>query len=341
MSALEVEPLDPFDRTSFDSWHAVYLAAETWGREESATPWQLEEMRVLLQERGIRRRSAGFVGRLDGETVCVGRVGTPLLDNLERAELSVHTRPDARREGHATTMLARLEQVAAARGRRILAAEAAWPYAAGPGGAGEPGPAFAARHGYALAVSEVQRHLSLPVDDAALASLAAAAAPHHTSYTLRSFPGPVPDHLVAGWAALAATLITEAPTGDLEVEPETADVAAVREGERVLERQGRTKYHTVALDLGGAVAAYTELVTTVHEPERAYQWGTLVHRAHRGRRLGLAVKVANLRLLQRERPDLARVLTWNAEENGPMVAVNDRLGFRPVARSGELEKRLG
>ena len=46
---------------------------------------------------------------------------------------------------------------------------------------------------------------------------------------------------------------------------------------------------------------WTDLATTIHEPGRAYQWGTLVDRAHRGHRLGVAVKVANLRLLQRER----------------------------------------
>ena len=52
------------------------------------------------------------------------------------------------------------------------------------------------------------------------------------------------------------------------------------------------------------MVAYTDIATTVHEPGRAYQWGTLVRGDARGHRLGLAVKVANLRLLQRERPDV-------------------------------------
>ena len=37
---------------------------------------------------------------------------------------------------------------------------------------------------------------------------------------------------------------------------------------------------------------------------------------HRGHRLGVAVKVANLRLLQRERPDIVRLTTYNAEVEG-------------------------
>jgi RimJ/RimL family protein N-acetyltransferase len=35
------------------------------------------------------------------------------------------------------------------------------------------------------------------------------------------------------------------------------------------------------------------------------------------------------------------VHTWNAPENGPMIAVNDKLGFRPVAQRTQWELDLG
>ena len=111
------------------------------------------------------------------------------------------------------------------------------------------------------------------------------------------------DSTVEGWAELTSSLATEAPTGELDLEPEVVSVEVVREREAGIARQGRTKYNTVALSASGGMVAYTDLVTTVHEPGRAYQWGTLVRRAHRGHRLGLAVKVANLRLLQHEGVD--------------------------------------
>ena len=75
--------------------------------------------------------------------------------------------------------------------------------------------------------------------------------------------------------------------------------------------------------------AYSDLATTVHEPGRAYQWGTLVRPQDRGHRLGVAVKVANLRLLQRERPDIVRLTTYNAEVNAHMIGVNEAMGFAP------------
>jgi hypothetical protein len=34
------------------------------------------------------------------------------------------------------------------------------------------------------------------------------------------------------------------------------------------------------------------------------------------------------------------VHSWNAEENGPMVAINDALGFRPVEYVAEMQRKL-
>ena len=62
-------------------------------------------------------------------------------------------------------------------------------------------------------------------------------------------------------------------------------------------------------------------------------------RAHRGHRLGLAVKIANLRQLQDERPDLRQLTTFNAEVNEHMIGVNERMGFEPVERLGEFQKK--
>ena len=133
---------------------------------------------------------------------------------------------------------------------------------------------------------------------------------------------------------------TEAPMGDLEFDADSPSVEALREREAVLEAQGRTKHNSVAVTADGVVAAYSDIATTVHEPGRAYQWGTLVDPAHRGRRLGLAVKVANLAHLQATRPDITRLITYNAEVNQHMIAINERLGFEPVEYLGEFQKAL-
>ena len=341
MSDLQIHTLDPCDDAALDAWHHVYAVAETHELGDIATAWQLEEVRALMQRNGTQAWVGGFAAVLDGTTVGAGWMRTPLMDNPELAEVTVHVLPEHRRRGIGTAVLEHLEDVARQRGRRILNSLASWAYDSGPDAAGGgSGPAFAAARGFDLALSEVQRELTLPVDDALLAGLAEDAARSHAAYTLRSWSGPVPDDLLQGWAEITSTLATEAPMGELELEPEVISTEAVREREVTVERQGRTKYNTVALSASGEVVAYSDLATTIHEPGRAYQWGTLVRRGHRGHRLGVAVKVANLQLLQRERPDVRRLTTYNAEGNSHLIGVNEVIGFRPVARLGDFQKKL-
>lgn len=340
MSELEITRVDPRDSEAFAAFHAVYWAAQRHELGAYAAAWTGPELRVSLQEPNRRLRQVAYAARHHDVIVATGWLGTPLLDNADAAQVEVHVAPGHRRQGHGTAVLAHVEGAARELGRTLLDAEAAWSSGRGPDGTGSPGVAFALARGYALSLGDVQRELELPVDDALLVRLAAGAAPHHAAYRLRSWVGDIPEDIALSWMTLSSSLMTEAPTGGKEIEPEVVDVAALREGEATVAKQGRTRFNTVALDGAGEVVAYTDLVTTVHEPDRAYQWGTLVRRDIRGHRLGLAVKVANLRLLQREAPGPTRLTTWNAEVNAHMIDVNEQLGFAPVARLGEFQKRL-
>lgn len=337
---LKILDLDPQDDDMFDAWYSVYWTVESHDRPETHTAWSLDQLRALLGEDARRQFNRGFLGFAGDRAVTMGIIGGSLLDNLTLCELNVATLPEDRGQGHGTAMLEHLESVAGKLGRTTALAEAHWPYDADPNGDGEQAVEWARRRGYDVALVDVQRRLSLPVADQLLDDLAAEAAPHHTGYTLKSWVGPVPDELLQGWTDLTSTLMTEAPMGDLEREPEAADVASVREAEALTAKQGRTTYSTVATDPAGELVAYTSMALTRAEPARAYQWGTLVRADHRGHGLGLAVKVANLRMLQREEPATTTVITWNAEINSHMVGVNQRLGFLPVERFGELHKRL-
>lgn len=340
VAELRVVPVASDDDGLLAEWHAAYLAADRAGRGQHAVPWHLEEVRALLVEPGRARTVQAYAGLLGDRVAVAGLLELPLLTNLDTASVGVHTVPELRRRGLGSAVLEHLEDEARSEGRRILNAETSWPYAAGPSGAGHPGPEFLLARGFGLGLGDVHRVLDLPVAEELLDELEAQAAPHHAAYSLRSWVGPVPEELLTSWAALVATLATEAPTGELEIEDDSPDPAVVREAEALTARQGRTKINTVALDAAGEVVAYTDAATTVHEPERAFQWGTLVRHDHRGHRLGLAVKVANLRLLQARRPDLRWMTTYNAEVNAHMIGVNELLGFRPVERLGEFQRHL-
>ena len=136
--------------------------------------------------------------------------------------------------------------------------------------------------------------------------------------------------------------MVEAPTGGLEREPESADVDALRRREELTREPGPHDLQHGRRSTPPARSWRTPTWrSSTHDPDNAFQWGTLVRRADRGHRLGMAVKVASLRLLQRGRgPRPARIHTWNAGVNDHMIAINERLGFRPVERMGEFQKKL-
>ena len=345
--SLRIVDVDPADPEGFRPFHEVYSAALRHGPAgEFSTVWQLDEVRASMtdpDERIFRIGWAGWLAQPDlGErVVATGWMSGSTVDNTDLANVLVCCAPAERGHGYAAQMLAHVEEQARARGRRRLVSEVVWPYDGGADGDGSPDLAWAGRQGFELALVDVQRRLALPVPPDHLDVLAAEAASHHAGYRLRSFTGPVPDDLVDGWAALSAMLMTEAPMGGIEREEETTDAAAIRAEESLLARQGRIRLGTAALAPDGELVAYTDIVVTEHESERGYQWGTLVRPDHRGHRLGLAVKVANVRLLQETQPQIATLVTYNADVNAPMVAVNEQLGFLPVQWMGEVQKKLG
>ena len=335
---LEIRPLDADDDAALSEWHATYLASDQYGRELSV-PWMKDEVRAQLTVDSPGQRMLAFGGYVDGRVVATGTIELPLRDNLHLAHIELHTHPGHRNRGYGGAMLAHLEGVAHEQDRRMLVAETATPYEGPPDGAGHPNADFLTHRGFNFAIGDVMRVLNLPADEGRLRRLADEAGAHHSDYDIRQFVDRVPDDIVDSFGSLIGQLNTEAPQGDLDIEEEVFDEARIRADEEVFRASGRSKYTTVAVR-DGEVAAYSELVVPAHHPGRVYQWGTLAAPAHRGHRLGLATKARNLLWLQQERPDLELLVTYNAEVNTHMIAVNEALGFRPAERLGEFQKKL-
>lgn len=337
---MEIVEIDPFDRARLDAWHAVYAAAEQVGRGEHSNDWLLEEVRAAKQTADPSQRTWLYAALVDGELVGASELEVYELDNPELAWSKVYTRPDRRGEGVGTALAEHVEQRARAEGRRRMLTEVVFDYELPVEGTGSADVRFAVQRGYQLGLGDVQRVQRLPVADAVVAGLIEEAAPAHRQYRVESFHGRVPDQWVTGYAELAATLNTEAPSGELALENETNDVAVFRIREELLARQGRTRWATVAFDGDDRLVGYTEVMVSSIDPARAYQWGTLVAPAARGARLGVALKARNLAEVQGAGLGVERIYTWNASVNAHMVAVNDALGFEPVARMGEFHKEL-
>ena len=313
------------DDDGFPAWCAVWTASGLAERPDDP-PQQAGDHVALgrqLVAPGGSRDGTHVAALRDGQTVGALRLVLPMQDNPTVASLDLAVHPAHRRTGTGAALLAEAERLAAARGRTTLLVEVDEP------GPGAPGRAFALRHGFRCDLVETRRDLLLPVDEQRLAALEAEARRASRGYELVTWRDRTPEPLLAGRALLEQRMTTDAPHGDLPVEEQHWDGARVREYEQVHLDRGRTVLSAGAVH-DGRLVAFTDLHVPLAHPERANQAGTLVLREHRGHRLGALVKTAVLRELAAALPAVRRVSTYNAEDNAPMVAVNDALGFVPA-----------
>ena len=328
--------LDPDDDRQWAAHHRA-TAESVLSRGPFADLSDAVSMRALHLYPGNFEQVLAWSAHLDGEVVGTAVARLPTADNRTMAMLDVQVIPRARGDGVGTALLTAVETEAAERGRVTLLMEVPRPLE-GPA-SGVPGVRFARRHGFSRAQTEVHYVLRSPVHDAVLDHLQAEVDAAHGGYRLVSWAGRCPEDLVAGFCALEAAFVSEAPLGDLAVESEVWPPDRLRQFEDRAVRRGMRLFTTVALAGGGAVVGNTRLVVDRALRRGIDQGGTLVLPEHRGHRLGLAMKLANQRLLQRDHPVPALVHTYNAEENGPMIAVNRRLGFQPVELTDEWQRR--
>ena len=310
--------------------------AELVGRPD-APFWEFEEFLGAFRSKDSGERQELFAA-YDGDRMVANAVlWSFLLDNTEKAGFHVNVDVPERRRGTGRALVERLEEIAKDDGRSLLLADAKLPFGDREGHGYRR---FAESCGYELSNFEVVRHLSLPVPDDEIQAWIDEAAPRHTGYTIETFVGAVPDDLVESLCEILGQLAADAPTGTVDFEEEVITPQRYAEMVATTDSMGRARYETVALTPDRQVVANSTLAMALEGSTTVFQWGTFVHREHRGHKLGLATKAVNLRAVQSARDDLTLVTTQNAETNGYMVAINERMGFAPIEVSAEFVKRL-
>jgi GNAT superfamily N-acetyltransferase len=323
------------------------LVAQMWRvrqRDEDAS--RVEPYHETLAQYAEEARYAFPGERSETGLVVVGdqvvgtaRIWFPDRDNLSLCWSEVRVDPDHRGRGVGSALAEWLEDRARANERSVHAVELAVPV-----GARETHPArrFAERRGYSVASFEIVRSLPLPVAPDLLDRLELSARPAwEAAYELSVHHDGVPQELRPSLCEAMNRLALDAPTGELELEEESLDPSGYQHFLDHEARLGRHRVTTVAVHRGtGVVAAYTDLVVTTGSPDLVFQWGTLVLPEHRGHRLGMAVKVANLRALAAHHPGRRAVITQNSEENPWMVSINEAFGFEVIEESLDLKKDL-
>ncbi|MEQ1736988.1 MAG: GNAT family N-acetyltransferase, partial [Rhodoglobus sp.] len=273
-------------------------------------------------------------------------------DNQDVGWMDVRVHPDFQRRGIGRALADASEEHARSLGRTRLLTYAVSADVPGerlipPTGAGSVPLAarevqFLLARGWRLEQIARGSRFPLPIDAADVAARRADAERHAgDAYRIHTWTGPTPDRWVTDQAMLFTRMSTEEPTAGLESPEDPWDEDRVREYD-ALQAGGPRDLLTAAAEhvASGGLVAFTQLGVPADVTRPATQEDTLVLREHRGHRLGMLLKVANLQYLEQTAPGHPCVLTWNAEENRAMLDVNEAVGFVPIGYEGAWRKDL-
>jgi GNAT superfamily N-acetyltransferase len=310
------------DPASARALYEVYLAGAP--ADEPGGPPMSPKVFIGLLSRGwCLEPRENWLARVDGVVAGGYSLELPDREDLDRAALRLVVAPGQRRAGLGRALLRHASDRARELGRRTLA-----------GGATDnsPGEAFARAMGARRELTEYRRQLDLAaLPPGHLTAVRKSAEESAGGYRLRDWDGLTPDDLL-GPVAHLNEVMSDAPAL-AGAEEQNWDGDRVLGVDRMCRERGLRRYSiAVVSESTGELAALTQLSVDETTPTWAHQEMTAVDRPHRGHRLGLLTKVAMLDLLAGREPQLARVETWNGETNAHMVAINEALGYRPVAR---------
>lgn len=292
-----------------------------------------------------------LVARVDGRIVARAIYEAPIEEEARDAWLSIEVLPAFRRRGIGAALYERLAAMCDADGRAIqqgyflhkrLDASEQLPSPTGFGSVplDNPETRFLLARGFRLEQVERMSRLALPVGAAELERLLSSArAAAGDDYRIVRWTGRTPEQWVSDIALLHRRMSTDAPAAGLEVNEENWDDDRVRTSDDLLEESPRTMLVTVAEHVpSGTLAGFTELSVPPELDRPVDQQDTLVLKEHRGHRLGMLLKLANLKYVAETHPGHPSVTTFNAEENRPMLEVNEAIGFVPVGYGGGWKK---
>jgi GNAT superfamily N-acetyltransferase len=324
-----VHLIDSHDEDAFSAWYEVLRVTdrERWPDHPG---WDRRTVKAMADQRhGATDFLCLAATDGTGATVGIAMLQVPTRENLHQVAMDVRVLPEHRRRGVATALVEETERWAAVAGRDVLHAEVELPVRPTAVDTSTP---FARRLGFEAVMPAHTRQLLLPADPERLRELYQLVAQAAVGYRTFVFPAPWPEAYVEDCCQLQRRMSTDAPSGDAQHQEEIWDAARVKESDELTRAQGLTRLIAVAEHLAsGRLVAFSEIAVPEAHPDEGWQWATLVMREHRGHRLGLAVKLANLAQLVATYPSARRIVTGNAQENAPMIAVNEMMGFEVVA----------
>ena len=343
-----IEEINTPERADETSWVAFHQLRQLALDEELGEGVrQVTPENVLKAEQADRfSTTRRWLAWVDSQPVGYAMLGVNTIDDPGGGHITVFVAPEFRRRGVGRQLA---ERVRADLGKETvrLSSEISTPplgdheqALTSPNGIGavpadHPGVRLALSYGFRLGQVGRIGHYDFADPAVPLSAALAEAKAVAQGYEVLCFEGVPAPELRDDIALLKERMSVDEPVGEMPRVVTQWDAARVAE---FYSDQGEVCRVFIALAIEtatGRAVAINEMLSNRTLPKNPlYQWDTLVLPEHRGHRLGMLVKAANLQAVHAAVPEARLVTTFNAAENGPMLAVNDALGFRTRCLSG-------
>ncbi|TMD79162.1 MAG: GNAT family N-acetyltransferase [Chloroflexi bacterium] len=138
----------------------------------------------------------------------------------------------------------------------------------------------------------------------------------------------IPDAMLEEFAPQLSALLNTMPWDDLDHGDIVETPEILRHEYERMDLAG-LKHHTVLTrEPNGVISGMTDITWAPHRPTMLVQLFTGVRPDARGRGIGKWIKAFMLDRVHRLYPDAEWISTGNADSNGPMLAINKRMGFK-------------
>lgn len=272
--------------------------------------------------------SIWVVRSLDGSAVnAAGNVRFLRTDeNRHVVWFDIAVLPEFRRQGIARRLLALIAEVPRREGRRLMMTASR--------GAVPAGEEFLKRIGAQMALAGQTHQLDLrDLDRDLLRRWQERARERAADFDLGLWEGEYPEADLEEVARMYGAM-NRAPRGELQYEDFHWTPAQIRQFERAERARGRELWTMYARERGsGRIAGFTTVAWHPNRPEILQQANTAVFPEYQNRGLGRWLKAAMLEKVLRDRPQVKYMRTGNADQNAPMLKINQELGFKPFQSS--------